>query len=105
MGKKVTASDFFNEAVKDILNIESLCVPPVTAGQQPKNYQLEDIRWFLCTAISADLKRCGTSSKPIRNEKLVQELVLYYHIIGYADTDAKEKIIAILDRKEVFDGE
>ena len=80
-------------------------MPPITGGQQSKNFLLEDIRWFLCTAINADLKRWESSTSPIRNEKLVQELVLYYHILGYADTVAQEKIIAILDRKEVFNGE
>lgn len=64
MGKKVTTSDFFNEAVKDILNIESLCVPPITGGQQSKNFLLEDIRWCFVYRHKCRLKEVGIIYKP-----------------------------------------
>ena len=101
----MTAKDFIDGILADTKQIERVSIPPFATGQTSKSYLLEDLRCFLCTAISADIKKKEKSSKPIRDEKIVQELILYYHIIGYSDEDAKEKIISVLDRKEIWDGE
>ena len=101
----MSAKEFIDRVLEDVRNIASISVPPIAQGQSAKCYLLEDLRLFLCGAISPRLKKYEKSSKPIRDEVLLQELRLYYHILGYADEAAKEKIISILDRKEEWDGE
>ena len=101
----MNAKDFIDRVLADAKEYASINVPPLTAGQRAKSYLLDDLRLFLCSAISPRLKKCEKSSKPIRDDVLLQELILYYHILGYTDEAAKEKIISILDRKEVWDGE
>jgi hypothetical protein len=101
----MSAQDFINEVFADAKEYASISVPPIAQGQTAKSYLLDDLRLFLCSAISPRLKKYEKSSKPIRDDVLLQELILYYHILGYTDEAAKEKIISILDRKEVWDGE
>jgi len=101
----MSAKDFVDGVLESARDIASLSVPPITQGQTAKSYLLEDLRFFLCSAISPRLKKYEKSSKPIRDEVLLQELTLYYHILGYTDEAAKKKIISILDRKEEWDGE
>ena len=101
----MSAKDFMEAMLADTKEYASINVPPLAAGQSAKCYLLEDLRLFLCGAINPRLKKYEKSSKPIRDEVLLQELILYYHILGYADEAAKEKIISILDRKDVWDGE
>ena len=86
-------------------DIASISVPPIAQGQTAKSYMLEDLRLFLCAAISPRLSKYEKSSNAIRDEVLLQELTLYYHILGYTDEAAREKIISVLDRKEVWDGD
>ena len=88
----MTAKDFIDGILADTKQIGRVSIPPFATGQTSKSYLLEDLRCFLCTAISADIKKKEKSSKPIRDEKIVQELILYYHIIGYSDEAAKEKM-------------
>lgn len=102
---KITTESYVKQLCLNTHTTEFFCVPPIAEGQLSKNYLIEDLRLFLCTALSADLRKYETSPKPFRNEKIVQELILYYHIIGYTDEAAIEKIISVLDRKEEFDGE
>lgn len=101
----MSANEFIDKVLEDAREIASISVPPLAAGQRAKSFLLEDLRLFLCSAISPRLKKCEKSSKPIRDEVLLQELILYYHILGYTDECAREKIISVLDRKEVWDGE
>lgn len=101
----MSATDFIDRVLEDARDIASISVPPIAQGQTAKSYLLEDLRLFLCAAISPRLKKFEKSTKPIRDEVLLQELVLYYHILGYTDEAAREKIISVLDRKEVWDGE
>ena len=101
----MNAKDFIDGMLADAKEYASISVPPLAAGQSAKTYLLEDLSLFLCSAISPRLKKYEKSSKPIRDEVLLQELTLYYHILGYTDEAAKEKIISILDRKEEWDGE
>ena len=101
----MSAKEFIDKVLEDAKNIASISVPPLAAGQRAKSFLLEDLRLFLCSAISPRLKKYEKSSKPIRDEVLLQEFILYYHILGYTDEAAKGKIISILDRKEVWDGE
>lgn len=101
----MSAQDFINEVFADAKEYASISVPPLAAGQSAKTYLLEDLRLFLCSAISPRLSKFEKSEKPIRDEVLLQELILYYHILGYTDEAAREKIISVLDRKEVWDGE
>ena len=101
----MSAKDFIVGVLADAKEYASISVPPLAAGQSAKTYLLEDLRLFLCSAISPRLKKFEKSSKPIRDDVLLQELILYYHILGYTDEAAKEKIISILDRKEEWDGE
>ena len=101
----MSAKDFINGVLEDARDIASISVPPIAQGQSAKSYLLEDLRFFLCAAISPRLKKYEKSFKPIRDEVLLQELILYYHILGYTDEAAKEKIISVLDRKETWNGE
>ena len=101
----MSAKDFIDGVLADAKEYASISVPPLAAGQTAKSFLLEDLRLFLCSAISPRLRKFEKSSKPIRDEVLLQELILYYHILGYTDEAAKEKIISILDRKEEWDGE
>ena len=101
----MSANEFIDKVLEDAREIASISVPPLAAGQRAKSFLLEDLRLFLCSAISPRLKKFEKSSKPIRDEVLLQELILYYHILGYTDEGAREKIISVLDRKEVWDGE
>lgn len=101
----MSAKDFIDGVLADAKEYASISVPPLAAGQTAKSFLLEDLRLFLCSAISPRLKKFEKSSKPIRDEVLLQELILYYHILGYTDEGAREKIISVLDRKEVWDGE
>ena len=102
--EQMSAESFFDTII-DTIAIENIVFPPVAKGQTAKSYLLEDLRYFLCAAISPRLSKFEKSAKPIRDEVLLQELVLYYHILGYSDEDARKKIISVLDRKEVWDGE
>ena len=99
------AKEFIDGVLENARDIASISVPPIAQGQTAKSYLLEDLRLFLCSAINPRLSKYEKSSKPIRDDVLLQELILYYHILGYTDEAAKEKIISILDRKEVWDGE
>ena len=101
----MSAKDFINGVFEDARNIASISVPPIAQGQTAKCYLRQDLRLFLCAAISPRLKKYEKTSKPIRDEVLLQELILYYHILGYTDGAAREKIISVLDRKEVWDGD
>ena len=101
----MSAKDFVYKVLEDARAIASISVPPLAAGQRAKSFLLEDLRLFLCSAISPRLSKFEKSEKPIRDEVLLQELILYYHILGYTDEAAREKIISVLDRKEVWDGE
>ncbi len=101
----MSAKDFIDGMLADAKEYASISVPPLAAGQKAKSFLLEDLRFSLCSAICPRLKKYEKSSKPIRDEVLLQEFILYYHILGYTDEAAKEKIISILDRKEVWDGE
>ena len=101
----MNTQDFITNILRNEREYQSISVPPLAEGQKAKSYLLEDLRFFLCTAISTDLKKKEKSSKPIHDEKIVKELILYYHIIGYSDNAAMEKIVSILDRKEVWNGE
>ena len=101
----MNTKDYITNILINEREYQSISVPPLAEEQKAKSYLLEDLRYFLCTAINTDLKKKEKSSKPIHDEKIVKELVLYYHIIGYSDKAALEKIISILDRKEVWDGE
>ena len=101
----MNAKDFIDGMFADAKEYASISVPPLAAGQSAKTYLLEDLRLFLCSAISPRLSKYEKSSKPIRDDVLLQELILYYHILGYTDEAAKEKIISIIDRKEEWDGE
>ena len=101
----MNAKDFIDGMLADAKEYASISVPPLAAGQSAKTYLLEDLRYFLCAAISPRLSKFEKSAKPIRDEVLLQELILYYHILGYTDEAAREKIISVLDRKEVWDGE
>ena len=101
----MSAKEFIDKVLEDARNIASISVPPIAQGQSAKSYLLEDLRLFLCSAIDPRLKKYEKSSKPIRDDVLLQELILYYHILGYTDEAAREKIILVLDRKEVWDGE
>lgn len=102
--EKISA-DSFLDTIIDTIAIESIAFPPIAKGQTAKSYLLEDLRCFLCAAISLKLDKYEKSSNPIRDEALSQALILYYHILGYSDEDARKKIISVLDRKEVWDGE
>lgn len=104
-GVIMNAKDFIDGMLADTKEYASISVPPLAAGQSAKTYLLEDLRLILCSAISPRLSKYEKSSKPIRDDVLLQELILYYHILGYTDEAAKEKIISILDRKEEWDGE
>lgn len=99
------AKEFIDGVLENARDITSISVPPIAQGQTAKSYLLEDLRLFLCAAISPRLSKFEKSTEPIRDEVLLQELSLYYHILGYTDEAAKEKIILVLDRKEVWDGE
>lgn len=101
----MNAKDFIDGMLADAKEYASISVPPIAQGQTAKSYLLDDLRLFLCAAISPRLKKYEKSSKPIRDEVLLQELILYYHILGYTDETAREKIISVLDRKEVWDGD
>lgn len=101
----MSAKDFIDGMLADAKEYASISVPPIAQGQTANSYLLDDLRLFLCAAISPKLMTYEKTSKPIRDEVLLQELILYYHILGYTDEDAKEKIISILDRKEEWDGE
>ena len=101
----MSANEFIDKVLEDAREIASISVPPLAAGQRAKSFLLEDLRLFLCSAISPRLSKFEKSEKPIRDEVLLQELILYYHILGYTDEAAREKIISVLDRKEVWDGE
>lgn len=101
----MSAKDFIDGMLADAKEYASISVPPLAAGQRAKSFLLEDLRLFLCSAISPRLSKFEKSEKPIRDEVLLQELILYYHILGYTDEVAREKIISVLDRKEVWDGE
>ena len=101
----MSAKDFIVGVLADAKEYASISVPPLAAGQRAKSFLLEDLRLFLCSAISPRLSKFEKSEKPIRDEVLLQELILYYHILGYTDEAAREKIISVLDRKEVWDGE
>lgn len=101
----MSAKDFIDGMLADAKEFASISVPPLAAGQRAKSFLLEDLRLFLCSAISPRLSKFEKSEKPIRDEVLLQELILYYHILGYTDEAAREKIISVLDRKEVWDGE
>ena len=101
----MSAKDFIDGMLADAKEYAGISVPPLAAGQSAKTYLLEDLRLFLCSAISPRLSKFEKSEKPIRDEVLLQELILYYHILGYTDEAAREKIISVLDRKEVWDGE
>lgn len=101
----MSAKDFIDRMLADAKEYASISVLPLTAGQRAKSYLLDDLRLFLCSAISPRLKKYEKSSKPIRDEVLLQELILYYHILGYTDEAAMEKIISVIDRKEVWNGE
>lgn len=101
----MNAKDFIDGMLADAKEYASISVPPLAAGQSAKTYLLEDLRLILCSAISPRLSKFEKSEKPIRDEVLLQELILYYHILGYTDEAAREKIISVLDRKEVWDGE
>ena len=101
----MSAKEFIDGVLEDARNIASICVPPIAQGQTTKSYLLDDLRLFLCAAIRPRLSKFEKSTKPIRDEVLLQELILYYHILGYTDEAAREKIISVLDRKEVWDGE
>ena len=101
----MSTTELIDRVLEDARDITSFSVPPIAQGQTAKSYLLEDLRFFLCAAISPRLKRFEKSTKPIRDEVLLQELILYYHILGYTNEVAREKIISILDRKEVWDGE
>ena len=101
----MNAQDFINGVLENARDIASISVPPIAQGQTAKNYLLEDLRYFLCAAICPRLSKFEKSTEPIRDEVLLQELILYYHILGYTDEAAREKIISVLDRKEVWDGE
>ena len=103
--KTIQAKDFIDKVNSAANEFKSVSIPPFVPGQTAKSYLLEDLRYFLCAAINTRLKKYDKSSKPIRDEILLQELTLYYHIIGYTDEDAKKRIISVLDRKEVWDGE
>jgi hypothetical protein len=103
MYEKMSAESFFDTFADNA--IASITLPPIAQGQSAKTYLLEDLRLFLCSAISPRLSKYEKSSKPIRDDVLLQELILYYHILGYTDEAAREKIISVLDRKEVWDGE
>ncbi len=101
----MSAKDFIDGMLADAKEYASISVPPLAAGQRAKSFLLEDLRLSLCSAISPRLSKFEKSEKPIRDEVLLQELILYYHILGYTDEAAREKIISVLDRKEVWDGE
>lgn len=101
----MSAKVFIDGMLADAKEYASISVPPLAAGQRAKSFLLEDLRLFLCSAISPRLSKFEKSEKPIRDEVLLQELILYYHILGYTDEAAREKIISVLDRKEVWDGE
>jgi hypothetical protein len=101
----MSAKDFIDGMLADAKEYASISVPPLAAGQRAKSFLLEDLRLFLCSAISPRLSKFEKSEKTIRDEVLLQELILYYHILGYTDEAAREKIISVLDRKEVWDGE
>lgn len=101
----MNAKEFIFEVLEEAKENASIIVPPIAKGQTAKSYLLEDLRLFLCSAISPCLSEFEKSEKPIRSEVLLQELILYYHILGYSDEAAIDKIALILDRKEVFDGE
>lgn len=101
----MNAKDYIDGMLADAKEYASISVPPLAAGQSAKTYLLEDLRYFLCAAISPRLSKFEKSAKPIRDEVLLQELILYYHILGYTDEAAREKIISVFDRKEVWDGE
>ncbi len=101
----MNAKDFIDGMLADAKEYASISVPPIAQGQTAKSYLLDDLRLFLCAAISPRLKKYEKSSKPIRDEVLLQEFILYYHILGYTDETAREKIISVLDRKEVWDGD
>lgn len=99
------AKEFIDGVLENARDITSISVPPIAQGQTAKRYLLEDLRFFLCAAISPRLSKFEKSTEPIRDEVLLQELILYYHILGYTDEAARKKIISVLDRKEVWDGE
>ena len=101
----MSAKEFIDKVLEDARNIASVSVPPIAQGQSAKSYLLEDLRLFLCAAISPRLSKFEKSTEPIKDEVLLRELILYYHILGYSDEAAREKIISVLDRKEVWDGE
>ena len=101
----MNAKDFIDGMLADAKEYASISVPPLAAGQKAKSFLLEDLRLFLCAAISPRLSKFEKSTEPIRDEVLLQELILYYHILGYTDEAAREKIISVLDRKEVWNGE
>lgn len=101
----MNAKQYIDEVLEGLKEYASISVPPIAQGQSAKSYLLEDLRLFLCAAISPRLKMYEKSSKPIRDEILMQELILYYHILGYTDEAAKNKIISIIERKEEWDGE
>ena len=101
----MNTNDYIDTILADARQIESVSIPPFVAGQTAKSYLLEDLRYFLCAAISPRLSKYEKTLNPIRDEILLQELILYYHILGYTDEAAKEKIISILDKKEEWNGE
>ena len=70
----MSAKEFIDEVLEDARNIASISVPPIAQGQTAKSYLLDDLRLFLCSAISPRLKKYEKSSKPIRDEVLLQEL-------------------------------
>lgn len=100
----MSANDIVKSVMADTQRVESISLPPFATGQGTKYILLEDLRGFLCTAISTDLNRRGRRNQNTM-ARIAQELVVYYHILGYSDTEAQAKIVAILEDKEEFDGE
>lgn len=52
----MSAKEFIDEVLEDARNIASISVPPIAQGQSAKSYLLEDLRLFLCSAISPSYK-------------------------------------------------
>lgn len=100
----MNANEIVISVMDEAQQVESVSFPPFAKGQGTKYILLEDLRYFLCTAICSDLSRFDKNNVNAIT-KLAQELVMYYHILGYSDKDAQEKIISIVEGKEEFDGE
>lgn len=100
----MSANDIVKSVMTETQRVESISFPPFATGQGTKYILLEDLRGFLCTAISTDLNKRGRKNQNMM-ARIAQELVIYYHILGYSDKEAQEKIISILEEKEEFNGE